>query len=99
MITGNLSVNQDIFGNLVGADTLLAKSVKNISGASFINGTYTVNHNLSSYDLLMTLYYVNPNGTREVVHASMINDTLSTTQISFGNQPAPTDNFKLIIMS
>ena len=47
----------------------------------------------------MTLYYINPNGTSEVVHASMINDTLSTTQISFANQPNPTDNFKLIIMS
>jgi hypothetical protein len=30
---------------------------------------------------------------------SMVNDTLSTTQISFANQPASTDIFKLIIMS
>ena len=107
VITGNLTVSQEIFGDLVSGntivnssgDTLLAKAVKNISGSSFVNGNYTVNHNLSSYDLLMTLYYVNPDGKREVVHASMINDTLSTTQISFANQPAPTDNFKLIIMS
>lgn len=107
IVTGNLTVSQEIFGDLVSGntivnssgDTLLAKAVKNISGASFVNGNYTVTHNLSSYDLLLTLYYVNPNGTREVVHASMINDTLSTTQISFANQPSPSDNFKLIIMS
>ena len=107
IITGNLTVSQEIFGDLVSGntivnsngDTLLAKAVKNISGSSFVNGNYTVHHNLSSYDLLMTLYYVNPNGTREVVHASMINDTLSTTQISFGNQPPVSDNYKLVIMS
>ena len=51
------------------------------------------------YDLLLTLYYVNSDSTREVVHASMINDTLSTTKISFANQPAPSDVFKLVIMS
>jgi hypothetical protein len=107
IVTGNLTVSQEIFGDIVGGntivnssgDTLLAKAVKNISGSNFVNGNYTVQHNLSSYDLLLILYYVNPNGTREVVHASMINDTLSTTQISFANQPAPTDSFKLIIMS
>jgi hypothetical protein len=107
IVTGNLTVSQEIFGDIVGGntivnssgDTLLAKAVKNISGSNFVDGNYTVQHNLSSYDLLMTLYYVNPNGTREVVHASMVNDTLSTTQISFANQPASTDNFKLIIMS
>ena len=107
IVTGNLTVSQEIFGDLVSGntivnssgDTLLAKAVKNISGSNFVNGNYTVQHNLSSYDLLLTLYYVNPNGTREVVHASMINDTLSTTQISFANQPNPADNFKLIIMS
>jgi len=107
IITGNLTVSQEIFGDLVSGntiinsngDTLLAKAVKNISGSSFVNGNYTVHHNLSSYDLLLSLYYVNPNGTREVVHASMINDTLSTTQISFGSQPLASDNYKLVIMS
>jgi hypothetical protein len=107
LITGNLVVSNEIFGDLVSGntivnsngDTLLTKMIKNITGAGFVNGTYTVTHNLSTYDLLMNLYYVNPNGTREIVHASMINDTLSTTQISFGSQPAPTDVFKLIIMS
>ena len=107
IITGNLNVSQEIFGDLVSGntivnsngDTLLAKAVKTISGSSFTNGTYTVHHNLSTYDLLLTLYYVNPNGTREVVHASMINDTLSTTQISFGSQPSASDVYKLVIMS
>jgi hypothetical protein len=107
IVTGNLTVSQEIFGDLVSGntivnssgDTLLAKAVKNISGSSFVNGNYTVHHNLSTYDLLMTLYYVNPNGTREVVHASMINDTLSTTQISFGSQPESSDQYKLVIMS
>ena len=107
VITGNLTVSQEIFGDLVSGntivnssgDTLLAKAVKTISGSSFVNGNYTVQHNLSSYDLLLTLYYVNSDSTREVVHASMINDTLSTTKISFANQPAPSDVFKLIIMS
>ena len=107
VITGNLTVSQEIFGDLVSGntivnssgDTLLAKAVKNISGSNFVDGNYTVRHNLSSYDLLMSLYYINPNGTREIVHASMINDTLSTTQISFASQPEATDNFKLIIMS
>lgn len=107
IVTGNLTVSQEIFGDLVSGntivnssgDTLLAKAVKNISGSSFVNGTYTVQHNLSSYDLLLTLYYINPDSTREVVHASMINDTLSTTKISFANQPNPSDHFKLVIMS
>jgi len=108
VVTGNLTVSQEIFGDLVSGntivntngDTLLTKMVKNINGASFVNGNYIVHHNLNSYDLLMTLYYINPeNNSREVVHASMINDTLSTTQISFGSQPPASDNYKLIIMS
>ena len=107
IITGNLTVSQEIFGDLVSGntivnssgDTLLAKAVKTISGSSFVNGNYTVQHNLSSYDLLLTLYYVNSDSTREVVHASMINNTLSTTKISFANQPDPSDIFKLVIMS
>ena len=107
LITGNLRVNNEIFGDLVtgntivnsNGDTLLAKVVKNISGSSFINGNYTVHHNLDSYDLLLSLYYINLNGTREVVYASMINDSLSTTQISFGSQPPASDNYKLVIMS
>ena len=107
IITGNLTVSNEIFGDLVSGntitnsngDSLLAKAVKTITGISFVNGVYTVHHNLSSYDLLLTLYYVNPDGTREVVHADMLNDSLSTTKITFTRQPAPSDVYKLIIMS
>jgi hypothetical protein len=103
-MNGNLTINgtlnaNDVHSQTFNGDKLLVKSVENISGVNFVNGNYTVQHNLSTYDLSLTLYYVDPNGTREVVHASMINDTLSTTQISFANQPSPSDNFKLIIMS
>jgi hypothetical protein len=107
VVTGNLRVSQEIFGDLVSGntivnssgDTLLAKSIKTLRGSDFVDGNYTVIHNLNSYDLLLSLYYVNDNGTREIVHASMINDSLSTTQISFGTQPPNNDEYKLIIMS
>lgn len=108
VITGNLTVSQEIFGDLVSGntivnssgDTLLAKSVKNIRGYNFTNGNYTVHHNLSSYDLMLSLYYVNSaDNSLELVYASMINDSLSTTQISFANQPPPNDHYKLVIMS
>lgn len=108
IVTGNLTVSQEIFGDLVSGntivnssgDTLLAKSVKNIRGYNFTNGNYTVHHNLSSYDLMLSLYYVNSaDNSLELVYASMINDSLSTTQISFANQPPPNDHYKLVIMS
>ena len=107
IVTGNLTVSNSIYGDLVSGntitnssgDTLLTKAVKTFTGLNFTNGNHTVYHNLSSFQLLLTLYYVDPNGAHEVVHASMINDTLSTTQISFASQPDPTDIFKLIIMA
>lgn len=107
LITGNLRVNNEIFGDLVtgntivnsNGDTLLAKVVKNISGSSFSNGSHTVSHNLSSYDLLMTLYYINLDGSREVVFASIVNTDENHSVITFASQPPASDNYKLIIMS
>ena len=104
LITGNLKVLNSIDGGSIVGSTIvgsnsLSKSIKNISGSSFVNGNYTVSHNLSTYNLLLTLYSVNPDGKNEVVHASMINDSLSTTLISFAEQPDPSENYKLIIVS
>jgi hypothetical protein len=103
LITGNLKVLNSIDGGSIIGSTIvgsnsLEKAVKNITGASFVNGDCTVVHNLSTYDLLLTLYSVNPDGKNEVVHASMINNSLSTTLISFAEQPDPSENYRLIII-
>jgi hypothetical protein len=99
LITGNLKVLNQIDAGSITVNNLIEKSVKNISGSNFVNGNYTVSHNLNTYDLLLTLYSVNPDGKNELVHASMINDSLSTTLISFAEQPDPSENYKLIIVS
>lgn len=91
---GDLQVTGEVYGT-----NITKKIIENISGDDFVNGIYTVTHDLNSYDLLLTLYSVNLDGTKEVVHADMINDTTNTTKIVFGKQPDPSENYNLIIMS
>ena len=93
-VTGSLHIDSIINSN---GDTYTAKVVKDITGNDFVNAKLSINHNLNTYDLGITLYYVNPDGTREVAYASILNDTPNTTQIIFSNQPESTENFKLII--
>ena len=97
-MNGNLTINGDltVHGTIQSDNQNIF--VENINGNDFVNGNYTVIHNLNSFNLVLTLYYMNNSGGYEVVHASMINDTLNTTQISFANQPESTDNFKLVII-
>jgi hypothetical protein len=93
-VAGSLHIDSIINSN---GDSFTAKVVKDISGNDFVDAKLSINHNLNTYDLGMTLYYINLDGTREVAYASIVNDTPNTTQIIFSNQPASTENFKLII--
>jgi len=93
-VTGSLHIDSITNSN---GDSFTAKVVKDISGNDFVDAKLSINHNLNTYDLGITLYYVNPDGTREVAYASILNDTPNTTQIIFSNQPESTENFKLII--
>lgn len=100
-INGNLYGNAFISDNFLykNGDRIIKKDVRNISGTDFINGNYTLTHNLNTFDLSITLYYVNTDGSTETVFASILNDTLNTSQINFANQPDSNDNFKLVIIS
>lgn len=93
-VTGSLHIDSIQNSN---GDAYTAKVIKDITGNDFVNAKLSINHNLNTYDLGMTLYYINSDGTREVAYASIINDTPNTTQIIFSNQPESTENFKLII--
>lgn len=100
-MNGNLSINGTLHVDSIlnsSGNSYTAKVIKDISGSDFVDSKLTITHNLNTFDLSITLYYVNLDGTREVAYASIINDTPNTTQIIFGNQPDSSENFKLVII-
>jgi len=107
-ITGNLKVSNEIFGDLVSGntvvnsngDTLLTKMVKNITGSNFVDKTYTINHNLNTFDILINVYYKNPDdNSYELVIPSIVNINSNTTIMNFSFKPADDETYKIILMS